>query len=124
MPIQSTIKAGRNDPCPCGSELKFKWCHGDQEKQKACNAVANIFMARLITEERKKRGLDPYLYTCKGCGKGFDQPVKSEISGPVPILKCPLCGNTDLQKNEVKQPEQKQKQELKPENKSSIILEG
>jgi uncharacterized protein len=21
-------KAGRNDPCPCGSGLKFKKCHG------------------------------------------------------------------------------------------------
>jgi uncharacterized protein len=21
-------KAGRNDPCPCGSGLKFKQCHG------------------------------------------------------------------------------------------------
>ena len=21
-------KIGRNDPCPCGSELKFKQCHG------------------------------------------------------------------------------------------------
>lgn len=24
-------KAGRNDPCPCGSEKKFKVCHGDTE---------------------------------------------------------------------------------------------
>jgi uncharacterized protein YecA (UPF0149 family) len=21
-------KAGRNDPCPCGSGKKFKFCHG------------------------------------------------------------------------------------------------
>jgi len=21
-------KAGRNDPCPCGSRMKFKQCHG------------------------------------------------------------------------------------------------
>lgn len=25
-------KAGRNDPCPCGSGLKFKKCHGSQQK--------------------------------------------------------------------------------------------
>ena len=23
-------KIGRNDPCPCGSGLKFKRCHGDR----------------------------------------------------------------------------------------------
>jgi preprotein translocase subunit SecA len=27
-PIQKTVKAGRNDPCPCGSGKKFKNCCG------------------------------------------------------------------------------------------------
>jgi preprotein translocase subunit SecA len=22
------LKVGRNDPCPCGSGMKFKQCHG------------------------------------------------------------------------------------------------
>lgn len=22
------LKVGRNELCPCGSKLKFKWCHG------------------------------------------------------------------------------------------------
>ncbi|MCB9460667.1 MAG: anaerobic sulfatase maturase [Anaerolineaceae bacterium] len=26
-------KAGRNDPCPCGSGLKFKKCHGQRQRQ-------------------------------------------------------------------------------------------
>jgi preprotein translocase subunit SecA len=26
--IRATVKAGRNDPCPCGSGKKFKNCHG------------------------------------------------------------------------------------------------
>lgn len=26
--IRATVKAGRNDPCPCGSGKKFKACHG------------------------------------------------------------------------------------------------
>lgn len=26
--IRATVKAGRNDPCPCGSGKKFKSCHG------------------------------------------------------------------------------------------------
>jgi uncharacterized protein YecA (UPF0149 family) len=25
---QAFATAGRNDPCPCGSGLKFKQCHG------------------------------------------------------------------------------------------------
>ncbi|MEO9231559.1 MAG: SEC-C metal-binding domain-containing protein [Devosia sp.] len=25
---RQTAKVGRNDPCPCGSGLKFKKCHG------------------------------------------------------------------------------------------------
>jgi uncharacterized protein YecA (UPF0149 family) len=23
-------KVGRNDPCPCGSGKKYKWCHGSK----------------------------------------------------------------------------------------------
>jgi SEC-C motif domain protein len=28
VPIRAEAKAGRNDPCPCGSGKKFKRCHG------------------------------------------------------------------------------------------------
>jgi uncharacterized protein YecA (UPF0149 family) len=27
---QVVFKPGRNDPCPCGSGLKYKKCHGKQ----------------------------------------------------------------------------------------------
>lgn len=27
-PARRTITAGRNDPCPCGSGMKYKRCHG------------------------------------------------------------------------------------------------
>jgi preprotein translocase subunit SecA len=27
-PIRVVPKVGRNDPCPCGSGLKYKYCHG------------------------------------------------------------------------------------------------
>ena len=27
-PVRVEKKAGRNDPCPCGSGKKFKSCHG------------------------------------------------------------------------------------------------
>jgi preprotein translocase subunit SecA len=28
MPVRADKKVGRNDPCPCGSGLKYKNCHG------------------------------------------------------------------------------------------------
>ncbi|MFW7378802.1 MAG: SEC-C metal-binding domain-containing protein [Oligoflexus sp.] len=28
--VRSTAKIGRNDPCPCGSQQKYKKCHGRQ----------------------------------------------------------------------------------------------
>jgi serine-type anaerobic sulfatase-maturating enzyme len=31
----ATVKAGRNDPCPCGSGRKFKFCHGEQRSSVA-----------------------------------------------------------------------------------------
>ncbi|TCK58448.1 SEC-C motif-containing protein [Seleniivibrio woodruffii] len=31
-PIRATVKTGRNDPCPCGSGLKFKKCCGKSDK--------------------------------------------------------------------------------------------
>ena len=27
-PIKREQKVGRNEPCPCGSGKKYKWCHG------------------------------------------------------------------------------------------------
>ncbi len=30
-PVPSTPRAGRNDPCPCGSGKKYKKCHGSNE---------------------------------------------------------------------------------------------
>jgi preprotein translocase subunit SecA len=27
-PVHAAQKVGRNDPCPCGSGLKYKKCHG------------------------------------------------------------------------------------------------
>lgn len=35
MPVPADTKAGRNDPCPCGSGLKFKNCCGNPRPRKA-----------------------------------------------------------------------------------------
>ena len=50
-------KPGRNSPCPCGSGLKAKWCHGDVVKQQLARHAMNYRMAELIVEEKIKRGL-------------------------------------------------------------------
>jgi hypothetical protein len=39
-------KIGRNEPCPCGSEKKYKDCH---EKD------GEVFLQKLAREEEKKR---------------------------------------------------------------------
>lgn len=28
MPVRKEMQVGRNEPCPCGSGLKYKNCHG------------------------------------------------------------------------------------------------
>lgn len=48
---------GRNQPCPCGSQLKYKWCHGDPGKKAACDRVVGELMSRLIVREWLKRGM-------------------------------------------------------------------
>jgi len=87
---------GRNDPCPCGSGLKYKYCHGDAAKREACNALVREHMLKLIQQEQKKRGLVPYRYTCNGCGHGFDEAVTSSVAN---YNMCPKCDNTDIKEN-------------------------
>lgn len=56
MGIQFTEKEpGRNDPCPCKSGLKFKYCHGDGVKKAIVNKAANEIMEGLIAEELESR---------------------------------------------------------------------
>jgi tetratricopeptide (TPR) repeat protein len=46
--VSTTIKVGRNDPCPCGSGRKFKHCHGMREELPAPDADA-AELVELIT---------------------------------------------------------------------------
>ena len=45
MPRQ-VVKVGRNDPCPCGAEKKYKDCH---------ESAGSAFLERLGRDEAKKR---------------------------------------------------------------------
>lgn len=115
MGIKAAKTVGRNEPCPCGSEVKHKYCHGDPKKLQMCNAVANMYMSKLIVEERKKRGLAPYVFICEKCGKGTDKPKLSELAKNVLLCPNEECGGV-VKVNEKSQQE--------PEKKSNIILEN
>ena len=41
-------KEKRNEPCPCGSGLEFKKCHGDPAKLAAVRHIANEAMLIMI----------------------------------------------------------------------------
>lgn len=47
-------KTGRNDPCHCGSELKFKKCHGDYVKIEIAKVAYLDKFNELIEAEKQK----------------------------------------------------------------------
>ena len=55
--LRAKTEVGRNEPCPCGSKLKFKWCHGDPLKRAICEAAMRETMVRLIIQTKIKKGL-------------------------------------------------------------------
>ena len=57
LTIKGGQEPGRNEPCPCGSGLKMKHCHGDPGKKAICEAVVREHMLILIKQEQLKRGL-------------------------------------------------------------------
>jgi len=89
---------GRNELCPCGSQLKYKYCHGDESKRIIANRVANLKMMQLVQQEQKKRGIIPWNWECEECGHGFDEPVESRLVAGT--LLCPKCGTTNIKENE------------------------
>jgi len=95
------IKGGksppRNSPCPCGSGLKFKYCHGDELKREVCNRVANEKMVQLIREEQKRQGLVPRNFKCNSCEHTFDVPEKSVTTGRG---MCPECNSVEIERIE------------------------
>jgi len=91
--ITAKHKVGRNSLCPCGSKLKYKWCHGDEVKQMLCNRVANEHMVYLIQEEQIKRGLLKLPWKCNKCGEQF---VKPRVSTVAHLNVCPICDATDI----------------------------
>lgn len=89
-------KIGRNQPCPCGSGLKAKFCHLDPVKIQLCQKVAEEAMRRLIARERMNKGLIPFPWQCENCNQGFVTPVKGVIKPDMPM--CPKCNSTNVKK--------------------------
>jgi len=96
MGVEAKTKVGRNELCPCGSKLKYKYCHGDETKRMLCNRVANEHMVHLILQEQKKRGIVEWTYVCNVCGNGCDELKQSQI---VNSKVCPECGSPDVKDN-------------------------
>ena len=93
MAVEPKHKVGRNDPCPCGSKLKAKYCHQDPIKQMLCNRVANEHMVHLIQEEQIKRGILKLPWLCNSCEKQFIEPNKSSVAD---LDICPVCDSTNI----------------------------
>lgn len=74
MPVQPKHKVGRNEPCPCGSGLKFKRCHDDPTKQMICNRVANEKMVELIRVEQRKKIIRMQQESCPVCSQTGELP--------------------------------------------------
>lgn len=112
-PIVGGREPGRNELCPCGSGLKYKYCHGDVVKRQLVQKFAAALMARLIQRTQMHKGLIPWPYICNQCSEGFTKPQMKERTiltigisgGPQPqegsfVAVCPRCGSSDIKKNE------------------------
>lgn len=85
MAIQSKHKVGRNDPCPCGSGLKYKRCHGDPGKIAICEQAVRETMLRLIRLEQRKQIVKLQQKECEHCnGLGI-------VEGDGQGYACPDC---------------------------------
>lgn len=63
------INTKRNDPCPCGSELKFKKCCGDQSNKHRQFLLQRI--GRKVYYEKEPPFDDPTEQDLKGLKTGF-----------------------------------------------------
>lgn len=74
------MKKLRNQPCPCGSGLKYKHCHGNLLKQQMCQHVAEEAMKKLIFQEQINKGLRCIHGVlkkehCPSCKVGDNKPI-------------------------------------------------
>ncbi|MCB0012987.1 MAG: SEC-C domain-containing protein, partial [Anaerolineales bacterium] len=47
-------KVGRNDPCYCGSGLKYKKCHMAEDKEKERSRVAHAMAVKFLRQDMLK----------------------------------------------------------------------
>lgn len=46
LPTRKTLRVGRNQPCPCGSERKYKDCHQPE---------GEAFLLKLLRDQERER---------------------------------------------------------------------
>lgn len=71
-------KAGRNDPCPCGSQKKYKKCCGVPKKKglqsvsvlSSSSKLASLFQSSVKAEEKKENSS---LFIQKITGSSFQK---------------------------------------------------
>ncbi len=100
--IEPKFKQQRNEPCGCGSGLKFKYCHGDSGKRAVVERYVQEIMLRLIMKEKHKQGLISSVqyqaWISKAKGNRVPEPVGEldvgEIMDKAKLKRCAgaLCG--------------------------------
>lgn len=113
--IRDAIK--RHQPCPCGSGLKFKWCHGSETIKQACQKAAALMFMHCITPFRlQHKVIDQEEYTHimsqvdtalvemvvggQGCNgdvvesedRKQEQRDVGELQSVVKLVRCSKCG--------------------------------
>lgn len=102
MVLEAKFKQQRNEPCGCGSGLKFKRCHGDSGKRAVVERYVQEVMLRLIMKEKHKQGLiddaQYQLWLQKSRGEREPKPIGKldvgEIMDKAKLKRCAvaLCG--------------------------------
>lgn len=113
LTIKGGKEPGRNDPCLCGSGLKFKQCHGDPVKKMICERVVSEKMIELIMVEKfKKKLITEEQYKAFLDKKNNPEPVEEReveemlnqtglkrctCGTPIPdnVESCMKCGGND-----------------------------
>lgn len=80
------MKTGRNQPCPCGSGIKFKRCHGAQDRRHDNAPMSDAIPPEVLRELARRQALE----TRRRQQQGMGRPI---ISGVVKGHRVVAVGN-------------------------------
>jgi len=55
QPVKAVDKVGRNDPCPCGSGKKYKYCHGRTAAPVQAVSPQPVYVAQAGHQKRRQK---------------------------------------------------------------------